>query len=187
MLTVRAYVDLIGDFVTLFCWKLSRRPPSAAYPFGFAKFETLGTSLVALLLVGGALGIGVHSYQLLAHALAESAAALPAGPLQTALQNVSAAAQLPDALAASVGHEHAHGGHGGPLDPNAAWFALVSVGAKEWLYRATIRVADAEGSPVLRANALHHRSDAWGSLVALVAIGGTWWFPAIPLDPIGGA
>lgn len=125
----------------------------------------------------------MHSYQLLAHALADTAAALPVGPIQTALANVSAAAQLPDAIAGPLGgHAHDHGA----LDPNAAWFALLSVGAKEWLYRATVRVADDLNSPVLRANAFHHRSDAWGSLVALIAIGGTWAFPAIPLDPIGG-
>jgi divalent metal cation (Fe/Co/Zn/Cd) transporter len=62
----------------------------------------------------------------------------------------------------------------------------VSVLAKEWLYRITKQVADDEGSPVLLANALHHRSDMWSSLVALFAIGGSWFFPALPLDPIGG-
>lgn len=104
--------------------------------------------------------------------------------MQAALANVSAVAQLPQGLASSLGgHSHSHG----PLDPNAAWFAAISVGAKEWMYRATVRVADDLNSPVLRANALHHRSDAWGSLVAVVAICGTWAFPSIPLDPIGGA
>ena len=58
---------------------------------------------------------------------------------------------------------------------------------KEWLYRITKRVADEERSPVLLANAVHHRSDAFGSAVALVAILGNWWFPHLALDPIGGA
>ena len=50
--------DLIGDFVVLFCWRWSRRPASAAFPHGYAKFEALGTLIVAgLLLLGGA-GIG---------------------------------------------------------------------------------------------------------------------------------
>lgn len=26
--------DLLGDFVTLFCWQLSRRPKSNRYPYG---------------------------------------------------------------------------------------------------------------------------------------------------------
>jgi divalent metal cation (Fe/Co/Zn/Cd) transporter len=72
------------------------------------------------------------------------------------------------------------------VDPNAAWFAAVSVLTKEWLYRITKVVADEEKSPVLLANAIHHRSDAYSSVVAFFAILGTWVFPAFPLDPIGG-
>lgn len=52
--------------------------------------------------------------------------------------------------AASPPHVH---GHGGVLDPNAAWFALASVLIKEWLYRATIKVGISERSEVLMANA----------------------------------
>ena len=50
------------DFVTLATWKISRRPPSAEYPWGYGKFETVGTLGVSLILVGGAIGIGLHSY-----------------------------------------------------------------------------------------------------------------------------
>lgn len=98
-------------------------------------------------------------------------------------------AQAVPAVASEHTHIHAHShGHGdGLLDPNAAWFAGVSVLAKEWLYRITKRVADEERSPVLLANAVHHRSDAFGSAVALVAILAHWWFPHLALDPIGGA
>lgn len=70
---------------------------------------------------------------------------------------------------------------------NAAWFAAASVVSKEWLFRITRTVAVQENSPVLLANAYHHRSDAYSSVVALVAILGSGWFPALPLDPIGGA
>lgn len=80
-----------------------------------------------------------------------------------------------------MGHEHAHG-----VDINAAWFAAGGVVSKEWLYRITKKVADDEHSPVLLANAIHHRSDAYSSLVAFFAIIGTWMFPAFPLDPLGG-
>lgn len=72
------------------------------------------------------------------------------------------------------------------LDPNAAWFAAASVLGKEWMFRATKKVADQENSPVLLANAYHHRSDAYSSVVALFAILGSSWFPSLPLDPIGG-
>ncbi|KAL0072445.1 mitochondrial metal transporter [Marasmius tenuissimus] len=171
--------DLLGDFVTLFCWRLSRKSPTEQYPYGFAKFETLGTTVVSLLLIGGALGIGFHSYHLLIAALAETAQNLPSGPVQEILANVTEIAPgIPQALQ----HDH----HSHSVDPNAAWFAALSIIAKEWLYRATKRVADEEHSPVLLANAIHHRSDAYSSLVALIAILGTSMFPHVPLDPIGG-
>ncbi|EGN99786.1 hypothetical protein SERLA73DRAFT_180000 [Serpula lacrymans var. lacrymans S7.3] len=171
--------DLLGDFVTLFCWKLSRKPPSELYPYGFAKFETLGTTTVSLLLIGGALGIGFHSYNLLIEALSHGVNTLSPGMLHDLLQQATSAAQQVPV----IGHSHSHVD---VLDPNAAWFAAVSVLAKEWLYRITKKVADEESSPVLYANAVHHRSDAYSSVVALMAILGTWYFPALPLDPIGG-
>ncbi|KIJ47858.1 hypothetical protein M422DRAFT_163449 [Sphaerobolus stellatus SS14] len=177
--------DLLGDFVTLFCWQLSRRPRSNKYPYGFGKFETMGTTAVSLLLVGGALGIGFHSYHLLMEALYPMIQTMPSGALQETLQS---AAQATGSIAAQVGggHSHSHGGDLQALDPNAAWFALISVLAKEYLYRITKKVADEERSSVLRANAIHHRSDAWSSLVALFAILGSWAVPGLPLDPIGG-
>lgn len=144
-----------------------------------AKFETLGTTTVSLLLIGGALGIGFHSYHLLITALSETAATLPSGPLQVVLENVTS-------VAPPVPHVVAHHSHGAAVDPNAAWFAAISVLVKEWLYRATKKVADDENSPVLLANAIHHRSDAYSSFVALFAILGSWMFPSVPLDPIGG-
>lgn len=178
-------VDLLGDLVTLFAWRFSRRPPTLSYPYGFGKFETLGTTTVALILVGGALGIGVHSLTLLTHHLVEASSTVAPGPAQIILQNVTEVAQtMTNAVPLPV-HDHAHA-HELELDPNAAWFALISVVAKEWLYRATKRVADEERSGVLLANAVHHRSDAYTSGVALLAILGTWAFPALPLDPIGG-
>ncbi|KAG6903035.1 hypothetical protein C0995_007468 [Termitomyces sp. Mi166 len=110
-------------------------------------------------------------------ALGQSVATLPAGPLQEVLATITSIAPT----VPLVGDEHVHA-----VDPNAAWFAALSVLAKEWLYRATKVVADEEKSPVLLANAIHHRSDAYSSLVAFFAILGTWLFPALPLDPIGG-
>ncbi|GBE81570.1 Mitochondrial metal transporter 2 [Sparassis crispa] len=175
--------DLVGDFVTLFCWKLSRKPPSERYPYGFGKFEVLGTVTVSLLLTGGALGIGFHSWSLLTDALAQTATTLPAGTLHDVVAGVVEAAHSVPVVASEHGHVHSHA-HS--LDPNAAWFAALGVVAKEMLYRATKRVAEEEHSPVLNANALHHRSDAYSSLVALIAILGSWWFPHLPLDPIGG-
>jgi len=47
--------------------------------------------------------------------------------------------------------------------------AIISIIAKEWLYRATRKVAIQSHSPALYANAWHHRSDALSSVA--VAIG----------------
>lgn len=179
----RVRLDLLGDFVTLASWKLSRRPPSEKYPYGFGKFETIGTVTISILLTGGALGIGFHSYHLLVEALNASIPTIPPGAFHDIMQNLFQVAQtvpLPD-----IGHSHSHD-HGSLLDPNAAWFAAVSIVAKEWLYRITKKVADEERSSVLLANAIHHRSDAYSSVVAFVAILGTWLLPTLPLDPIGG-
>lgn len=154
-----------------------RRPIKST---GYGKFETLGTVSISLLLVGGALGIGFHSYNLLLESLYPTIQVLPPGLAHDLLQ---ALAHTTSSVASHVGHTH---DQGNVLDPNAAWFAAVSVVAKEWLYRVTKKVADDEHSGVLMANAIHHRSDAWSSLVALVAILGTWWVPGLPLDPLGG-
>lgn len=122
---------------------------------------------------------GVHSYflflQALAHAASTNAPEL-AHAAETVLSNSTS-------IFGSLGahsHEHAHA-----LDPNAAWIALLSVVLKEWMYRATLKVAKEEGSNVLEANALHHRSDVFSGCLAGVAIlGSSLGFPM--LDPVGG-
>ncbi|KAI9442353.1 CDF-like metal transporter [Lactarius indigo] len=73
--------DLLGDFVVLISWRLSRRPPSRRYPFGLAKFETVGTGLTASSVAAGppahhipAIGQFAHSHAHHAHALDLNAA-----------------------------------------------------------------------------------------------------------------
>ena len=46
--------------------------------------------------------------------------------------------------------------------------AAISIAAKEWLYRATQKVAIQSHSPALYANAWHHRSDALSSVAVVV-------------------
>jgi cation diffusion facilitator family transporter len=46
--------------------------------------------------------------------------------------------------------------------------AIVSIAAKEWLYRATRKIAIQSHSPALYANAWHHRSDALSSVAVVV-------------------
>ena len=46
--------------------------------------------------------------------------------------------------------------------------AMVSIAAKEWLYRATQKIAIKSHSPALYANAWHHRSDALSSVAVVI-------------------
>lgn len=46
--------------------------------------------------------------------------------------------------------------------------AVVSIAAKEWLYRATRKIAVRSNSSALYANAWHHRSDALSSVAVMV-------------------
>ncbi|MBL4712592.1 MAG: cation transporter [Gammaproteobacteria bacterium] len=52
--------------------------------------------------------------------------------------------------------------------------AAISIISKEVLYHATKAVADKIRSPLLEANAWHHRSDAISSIVVFVGIGATY-------------
>ena len=74
----------------------------------------------------------------------------------------------------------------GPPGWLAFFAALVSIVAKEALYRWTAAVGNRIKSPALAANAWHHRTDAISSLPVLVAVGGALLFPSWSfLDRLG--
>ncbi|OZJ04288.1 hypothetical protein BZG36_02578 [Bifiguratus adelaidae] len=193
--------DMISDFVTLYTYRVSRRPPDELHPYGYGKYETVGSLAVSSILIVGALGIGYHSYELLLQVLPETFtgalnsnalpdAAVASAPTSHASVDAGIAAAKEAHEGASLSnllpfHSHAHEHHDTLLNPNAAWFALASVIIKEWLYQATIKVGKDERSDVLIANAWHHRSDAFSSIVALAAIAGSHFGVPI-LDPLGG-
>ncbi|BGP26010.1 hypothetical protein Rt10032_c06g2589 [Rhodotorula toruloides] len=170
--------DLVADVVTLASYRIGRWEPSTRYPYGYGKFESLGSLVVSFLLFATAAGICLHSY----HHLLLSLATIPSIP--------------PDLLASLdfLPHGHVHGPDAshtdapaadGIVDARAMYFAAASIVIKEWLYRSTLKVARQQHSNVLLANAYHHRSDSLGSLVALVAIGAARvGYPM--LDPLGG-
>ncbi len=56
--------------------------------------------------------------------------------------------------------------------------AAISVFSKEWLFRWTRVQASEADSPALMANAWHHRSDAFSSIPAVLAVGTAMIFPA---------
>ncbi len=74
-----------------------------------------------------------------------------------------------------------------PPSKLAVYAAIVSILVKEALYQYKIRIGESTGSQAIIADAWHHRSDAFSSIVALLAIAGSiiggksWSF----LDDVG--
>ena len=68
----------------------------------------------------------------------------------------------------------------GVVLPQPGWIALamaiISILAKEWLFRYTRGAAREIHSSAMEANAWHHRSDAFSSLATLVGIAGAMFF-----------
>lgn len=144
---VHSLADLASDVVTLYTFHKSNQGADERFPYGYGKFEPLGSLAVSTLLIAGGGGMAWHSLELLMHS----------GGIGEAM----------------------------PLGIGALWAALGIVVAKEGLFQWTLRIGRRLNSPVLVANAWHHRSDALSTLVALGGILGAQmgyaWF-----DPLGG-
>ncbi|KAI8980954.1 cation efflux family-domain-containing protein [Pilobolus umbonatus] len=177
-----SFSDLLSDFVTLYTFKMSRKPADPSYPYGYGKFETIGSLSVSALLIAAGVGIGAHSCDLLFSVFNEShfmtLSDTASAAVNSSIENTTSQSSLVDNKLFDF---HSNN----ELDPNAAWFALGSVFVKEWLYRITLKAGKTERSDVLIANAWHHRSDAYTSIVALIAIGGSHMGLSL-LDPLGG-
>jgi cation diffusion facilitator family transporter len=66
---------------------------------------------------------------------------------------------------------------GGTLPKPGGWALVVALGSivmKELLYQYTVHMAHRCDSPVMEANAWHHRSDAFSSVGTAVGVGGAW-------------
>lgn len=79
--------------------------------------------------------------------------------------------------------------HGEALPRPDVWtivVAIMSIAAKEWLYRMTAAKGKAIGSSALIANAWHHRSDAISSVATLIGVSGAYFLGVKfrVLDPI---
>jgi len=133
--------DLFSDFITLWAVQIARLPPDDDHPYGHGKFEAVGSLFLALMLLGTGLHVGTSSNAKLFKILSVGASA------QTAAVPV---------MVPTVG---------------ALIMAGLSITSKEWLYRLTKKVGENLNSQVLIANAWHHRSDAYSSILALASIG----------------
>ncbi|KAK9322425.1 cation efflux family-domain-containing protein [Lipomyces orientalis] len=172
-----ALSDLLSDFLTLGTVSVALKRPTAAFPKGFGKVEALGSLGVSAMLMIAGLGIGVNA--------AESVYShiFTADEIIATIQTAEHAHE--GILHSLLGHSHSHGAHDQP-DLNAAWLAGGSILIKEWLFQATMKIAQDKKSTVLAANAWHHRVDCLTSIVALVAITGSHFWHLDWLDPAGG-
>lgn len=111
--------DLASDVLTLATVSWSLKPPSAHFPTGFGKVESLGSLGVSgMLLVGGCF-MCLNSCELLyGHFFLDAAAAA-------------------EHAAHAHGHGHSHGHATGAPSLHAVWLALGTVAIKEWLYQAS--------------------------------------------------
>ncbi|KAH7418435.1 cation efflux family-domain-containing protein [Cadophora sp. MPI-SDFR-AT-0126] len=159
--------DLASDVLTLATVSWSLKPPTALFPTGFGKVESLGSLGVSGMLLFGGCFMCLNSCEILyAHFFLDAHAAA-------------------EAAAHAHGHSHSHGAVGPSI--HAAWLAAGTVILKEWLYQATMKVAKERKSSVLASNAIHHRVDSLTGIVTLFAIlGANFLHEAAWLDPVGG-
>ncbi|KAL8842660.1 MAG: hypothetical protein Q9170_000435 [Blastenia crenularia] len=166
-----AMTDLVSDLMTLGTVAWSLKHPTARFPSGYGKVESLGSLGVSGLLLTGGILMGLNACGVLYNEFFVDAA-------HTAHDH---------SHGGLFGHSHSHSAADMGPNINAAWVAAASIAVKEYLYRATMKIARERKSSVLASNAVHHRIDSLTSIVALAAIGGSHLFTGTTwLDPVGG-
>lgn len=108
--------DLVSDFMTLATVSWSLKPPTARFPSGYGKVESLGSLGVSGLLLAGGMLMGLNACEVLYHQFFMDAASH--GGL--------------------FGHGHSHNPSDLGPNINAAWLAAGSIVVKEYLYRASM-------------------------------------------------
>jgi cation diffusion facilitator family transporter len=131
---IHSLSDLASDGMVLIAVKHAGEDADEDHPYGHARYETVATVVLGLLLIGVAAGIGYDAMLRL---------------------------EQPDEI----------------TEPAlfTLLIAAISIISKEALYHATRAVAKKVRSPLLEANAWHHRSDAVSSIVVFIGIGGTYF------------
>lgn len=116
-----AMTDLVSDFMTLGTVAWSLKPPTARFPSGYGKIESLGSLGVSGLLLTGGILMGLNACSVLYDQLFIDAAH----------------AAHEHSHGGIFGHSHSHGAADMGPNINAAWVAAASIGIKEYLYRAS--------------------------------------------------
>ncbi|RQM24016.1 hypothetical protein B5M09_004911 [Aphanomyces astaci] len=139
--------DLLSDIVTLWAVRISRLPPDDEHPYGYGKFEAVGSLTVGAILTAAGVGMGYDAFHILQTGFFDAATAttvavpsfLDLSFLTCNLLHGSTslhAILLPSCIA---------------LDRTTQWgiaagAAIVSIGAKEALYHATVRIGNQTNS-----------------------------------------
>jgi cation diffusion facilitator family transporter len=136
---IHSLSDLASDAMVLLAVKHAGEDADEDHPYGHARYETLATVALGVLLIAVAGGIAYDAILRLGH---------------------------PDEIAVPALF--------------TLIIAAISIMSNEGLYHATRAVAQKIRSPLLEANAWHHRSDAVSSIVVLIGIGATYiGFPVL--------
>ncbi len=130
---IHSLSDLASDAMVLLAVKHAGEDADEDHPYGHARYETLATVALGILLIAVAVGIAYDAILRLEH---------------------------PDEIAVPALF--------------TLIIAAISIISNEGLYHATRAVAQKVRSPLLEANAWHHRSDAVSSIVVLIGIGATY-------------
>ena len=141
--------DLLSDFITLWAVQIARLPPDEDHPYGHGKFESVGSLFLSMTLLGTGLGVGSWSYD-----------------------------RMHEVLLTASSHASKTGQVMMPSWP-ALLIAVFSISSKEWLFRVTKRVGTLLNSQVIIANAWHHRSDAFSSVLSLASIAMAIYLPGL--------
>lgn len=193
------YYDYDAHTNTIISLSSARLPADEDHPYGHGKFESVGSLFLSLTLLVTGVGVGGWSYNKMQQMLVQlgstsvavkDVGSVAASGLATATSTVKAVSQH----AGGIGHMHVHlpsfgaaAGAAGPVGVAAniapSWpaliFAAFSIVSKEWLFRVTKRVGLALNSQIIVANAWHHRSDAFSSVISLFSIALAILFPRI--------
>lgn len=126
--------DLVSDFMTLATISWSLKPPTARFPYGYGKVESLGALGVSGILLFGGMGMALNSVDVLYLQFFLDHAHEHAGHEEHA-----------HGLFGFLGHSHSHSVDLPNL--NAAWLAAGSIVVKEWLYRASKSIPSDQACP----------------------------------------
>lgn len=174
---VHSLSDLITDLAVLIGVRFWSAPADSHHPYGHQRIETLVTLFIGFALVSVAAGLAWDAVHTIQEAVVSSE-----NVVAELLLGIESGTQTAAALAAQSDAETVR-----PVRMLIALLAaLLSIGAKEWLYRWTSAAAVRVQSSALKANAWHHRSDALSSIPAAVAVGLAYFVPAWRIaDQIG--